>query len=80
MDRTTGAFNTRGSYGNFWTSGANSSVDARYLYFYDAYVWPEYNRYKTGGFSVRCLAKIVFLKKTQFVALCQARVMSASGH
>ncbi|MBR3263878.1 hypothetical protein IKF94_01415 [Candidatus Saccharibacteria bacterium] len=57
MNRTTGAFNNRGSYGSFWTSGANSGVYARYLRFYGAYVWPEYNAYKTGGFSVRCLAQ-----------------------
>ncbi|MBR3263784.1 hypothetical protein IKF94_00915 [Candidatus Saccharibacteria bacterium] len=54
--RTTGAFANRGSYGNFWTSGADSGVNARALYFYDASVWSEGSPYKTYGFSVRCLA------------------------
>ncbi|MBR3264189.1 hypothetical protein IKF94_03105 [Candidatus Saccharibacteria bacterium] len=57
VTRTTGAFGSRGSYGYFWASGANSGVNARYLVFVGAGVWPEYNNYKTLGFSVRCLAQ-----------------------
>ena len=54
MSRTTGAFSGRGSYGGFWSSGAYSGINARYLHFYGAYVWPENNdAYKTNGFSVR---------------------------
>ncbi|MBR3264191.1 hypothetical protein IKF94_03115 [Candidatus Saccharibacteria bacterium] len=103
MVRTTGAFSYRGAAGYFWSSGAYSGVNARNLNFGGAVVWPESSTYKTGGFSVRCLAQnirrrylvipltpqeksgswyacFVFLKKTQFADLCQARVMSASGH
>ena len=57
MYRATGAFSTRGSDGYFWTSGANSGVDARALLFYGAGVWPGYYYYKTNGFSVRCLVQ-----------------------
>ena len=57
VNRTTGAFLSRGSDGYFWTSGAGSGVDARGLYFYGAAVWPESGHYKTYGFSVRCLAQ-----------------------
>jgi len=51
---TTGSLLYRGSYGNYWSSIQNSSIDARYLGFsisscsVDAY-------YKDYGFSVRCL-------------------------
>ena len=57
MHRTTGAFGNRGSGGYFWVSGANSGVNARDLNFNGAYVLPEDGSYKTGGFSVRCLAQ-----------------------
>ena len=58
MSRTTGAFSARDSYGLFWTSGANSGINARDLEFFGARVWPESNDYyKTVGFSVRCLAQ-----------------------
>ena len=57
MDHATGAFYSRGSAGYFWTSGANSGVDARALLFYGAGVWPGYYYYKTNGFSVRCLVQ-----------------------
>ena len=57
MYRTTGAFGNRGSDGNFWTSGAYSGVNARYLNFNGVNVWPESDYYKTFGFSVRCLAQ-----------------------
>ena len=57
MGRTTGAFNLRGSYGSFWTSGAGSGVDVLYLTFAGVSVQPERNSYKTGGFTVRCLAQ-----------------------
>ncbi|MBR3264192.1 hypothetical protein IKF94_03120 [Candidatus Saccharibacteria bacterium] len=67
--RATGTFVRRSSGGYFWASGAYSGVFARSLSFTGADVWPENGSYKTSGFSVRCLAKIVFLKKTQFVAL-----------
>ncbi|MBR3264302.1 hypothetical protein IKF94_03715 [Candidatus Saccharibacteria bacterium] len=53
---TTGAFYNRGSSGYFWSSGANSGVNARYLLFYGALVWPESYYYKTNGFSVRFAA------------------------
>ncbi|MBR3263933.1 hypothetical protein IKF94_01720 [Candidatus Saccharibacteria bacterium] len=56
MSRTTGAFSSHGSLGGFWASGAFSGVHARLLDFYGAIVWPEGSRYKTEGFSVRCLA------------------------
>ena len=55
--RASGAFGTRGSGGFFWASGANSGVRARSLNFSVAYVSPERNSYKTGGFSVRCIVK-----------------------
>ncbi|MBR3264056.1 hypothetical protein IKF94_02395 [Candidatus Saccharibacteria bacterium] len=55
MSRTTGAFSARGSHGFFWSSGANSGVNARALAFYGANVWPESNHYKTDCFSVRCI-------------------------
>ena len=55
VNRTTGAFGSRGSGGNFGSSGAYSGVIARGLDFYGASVWPENHYYKTYGFSVRCL-------------------------
>ena len=57
MSRTTGAFDYRGSDGDFWASGAYSGVAARRLHFTGANVWPENHPYKNGGFSVRCLAQ-----------------------
>ena len=57
MRRTSGAFNSRGSGGGFWLSGADSGVLARNLDFSGANVWPENSTYKTNGFSVRCLAQ-----------------------
>ncbi|MBR3264190.1 hypothetical protein IKF94_03110 [Candidatus Saccharibacteria bacterium] len=57
MSRASGAIGARGSNGSFWTSGADSGVNARYLDFHGANVWPENSYYKTLGFSVRCLAQ-----------------------
>ena len=55
VGRSTGAFNSRGLAGDFWTSGADSGVYARSLNFYGAGVWPEYDFYRTYGFSARCI-------------------------
>ena len=55
--RTSGAFGSRGSYGHFSIPGAYSGVSARNLAFGGASVKPEDSRYRTDGFSVRCLAQ-----------------------
>ena len=54
--RTTGGWDARSAYGAFWSEGAASGSNARYLSFYGAYVWPENGSYKTNGFPVRCIA------------------------
>ena len=47
----------RGSYGNFWSSTANSSVYAYNLYLYSSYVYPGANvSNKYYGGAVRCVA------------------------
>ena len=53
--RTTGATVARGTRGDCWSAGANSSTLSRHLNFSSTYVHPENNDYKTGGFSVRWL-------------------------
>ena len=57
VGRTTGGWRDRSTYGYFWSEGANSGSGARGLNFGDAYVYPEYNYYKTSGFPIRCVNK-----------------------
>ena len=57
IDRTTGGWGSRGTYGFFWSEGASSDAYARYLSFSGVDVWPENGYYKTYGFPVRCVAK-----------------------
>ena len=62
INRTTGDWYNRGTNGVFWSEGANSATNARYLYFGGVGVWPEDNHYKTNGFPVRCVASQVSTK------------------
>ena len=49
--------NSRGSYGNYWSSTANSSVNAYYLYLVSSSVRPgTYYDYKYYGRAIRCVA------------------------
>ena len=48
-------FNNQGSYGDYWSSTAHSSTDARALYFVSSYVVPGDNDYKYLGRAVRCV-------------------------
>ena len=58
--RESGANVNQDTHGYFWSAGTNSATTARYLLFYGVSVWPEYNAYKTDGFTVRCVAQCLF--------------------
>ncbi len=51
--RDSGATVTQGTDGNWWSQGANSGTNARYLNIAGNYTNPENNYYKTYGLSVR---------------------------
>ncbi|MBQ6396212.1 DUF1566 domain-containing protein [Candidatus Saccharibacteria bacterium] len=51
------AFKENGSYGLYWSSTPDCSVDARGLSFYSTYVYPQSYSYKPNGFTVRCVAR-----------------------
>ena len=57
VNRVSGGTVNRGTYGLFWSAGANSATESRDLNFRGSYVNPETNNYKASGFSVRCFAK-----------------------
>ena len=57
VSRPTGGWYGRSTNGYFWSEGAYSGSNARYLAFGGAYVNPEDDHYKTTGFPVRCVAK-----------------------
>ena len=46
-----------GGNGYYWSSTVYSSENARYLFFYDTRVSPEFNYYRYCGFSLRCVAR-----------------------
>ena len=49
----------RGSYGYYWSSSANDSNYAYYLYFYSSLVLPGTNNYsKYSGRMVRCVSGV----------------------
>ena len=50
------SFNNQGSYGYYWSSSQNSSINARSLYFSSTGVVPANYNYKDIGFAVRCIA------------------------
>ena len=53
-----GSVGNRGSVGNFWSSTANSSNYAYYLYLSSSYVYPGTgDNYKYNGRTVRCVAQ-----------------------
>ncbi|MBQ9403172.1 hypothetical protein IJU22_01215 [Candidatus Saccharibacteria bacterium] len=53
MDRGSGATVGQGTLGYWWSQGASSGTNARYLLINGNYTRPENNYYKTDGFSVR---------------------------
>ncbi|MBQ6320710.1 hypothetical protein IJI17_00580 [Candidatus Saccharibacteria bacterium] len=52
---TNGALNNRGSNGNFWSSTANSTTNARNLNFNASNINPQNNNNKVNGLTVRCV-------------------------
>ena len=60
VNETNGATVVQGSNGSFWGAGADSATNARRLYFNSANnVGLEGNDYKTRGYSIRCLGKLL---------------------
>ncbi|MFH1505201.1 MAG: hypothetical protein ABIH08_07460 [Candidatus Omnitrophota bacterium] len=55
LSSSTGALESRGSYGTYWSSTQTSSTNGHYLYFYSGSSY-MYNVNKAYGFSVRCLS------------------------
>lgn len=51
-----GSVYNQGSYGLFWSSTAGDANYAYDLYLDSSYVYPVYDHYAGGGFSVRCVA------------------------
>ena len=52
-----GSLNDRGSYGFYWSSTANTNINAYYLYLNSSRVSPgTYNVYKYYGRALRCIA------------------------
>ena len=49
----TGAVLDVGEVGTFWSAGASSTSDGRFLYFNSGYVYPQGTHYRSFGFSVR---------------------------
>ena len=64
VGRTSGTTVYRGTYGRFWSAGALSATESRYLFFYGSYVNPEDDGYKTLGFSVRCFGRTILPLQT----------------
>ncbi|MDE7355786.1 MAG: hypothetical protein K2N21_03325 [Rikenellaceae bacterium] len=50
-----GSLGSAGAYGGYWSSVANGSNLAYYLYFNSGSVAPQGNYSKRDGFSVRCV-------------------------
>ncbi|MBQ9402997.1 hypothetical protein IJU22_00255 [Candidatus Saccharibacteria bacterium] len=57
MNRESGATVLQGTLGGWWSAGSNFNTTARHLRIYGNYTYPEYDYYKTNGFSVRCVAQ-----------------------
>ena len=58
VDNVSGAFSGMGNFGGFWSTGANSTTNARDLSIYEEkFVYPEASLYKAYGLPVRCVAK-----------------------
>lgn len=53
-----GSLYCAGSYGNYWSSTANSSTNAYYLLFHSSSVYPSLSNYRYFGRSVRCVRSI----------------------
>ncbi|MBQ3271285.1 hypothetical protein IJH10_01625 [Candidatus Saccharibacteria bacterium] len=55
--RASGVTGDQATRGNFWSAAPSSTTGSRRLIFNGTSVWPENDAYRTGGMSVRCVAR-----------------------